>query len=437
MKKIGFIGYGLRSETMMKAFTGAGLPLAPAAVADPRLETLQPQLARDGRFADTRYYADAEEMLDREALDAVFIGTRCGLHARYAALVMERGLPLFLEKPVCIDEAQYARLLAAPPAQRGRVMVSFPLHVTCIVQEMKRLVDSGALGDVVSVQAVNNVPYGGVYYHSWYRDAALTGGLFLQHPRHRLYYSTPGKRPVSGGLPITSKMYFKGNKPAGLHCPDCPEYRTCPESSFVVEHRRKEEPSGELCCFARDTGNEDVGAALFTCEDGTLISYHQTFLVKNDAGRRGARFIGTRASAEFDFYTAQLRVDYYDERHTAVHQFHYPEGLVHFGGDEALARGFAEMLEGAPSPLGLEHGLASAAACLAARRAAQTHPGGNHRIRLLSGAFPQRKQEQSRRSAPAPYKIGYGDAAFSPQRPVCSAGRHTHPKQASALCFSA
>ncbi|MFQ9679050.1 MAG: hypothetical protein ACLRZH_02090 [Ruthenibacterium lactatiformans] len=26
MKKIGFIGYGLRSETMMKAFTGAGLP---------------------------------------------------------------------------------------------------------------------------------------------------------------------------------------------------------------------------------------------------------------------------------------------------------------------------------------------------------------------------------------------------------------------------
>ena len=152
MKKIGFIGYGLRSETMMKAFTGAGLPLAPAAVADPRLETLQPQLARDGRFADTRYYADAEEMLDREALDAVFIGTRCGLHARYAALVMERGLPLFLEKPVCIDEAQYARLLAAPPALRGRVMVSFPLHVTCIVQEMKRLVDSGALGDVVSVQ---------------------------------------------------------------------------------------------------------------------------------------------------------------------------------------------------------------------------------------------------------------------------------------------
>lgn len=56
------------------------------------------------------------------------------------------------------------------------------------------------------------------------------------------------------------------------------------------------------------------------------------FLVKS--------FIGTKASAEFDFYTGQLRVDYYNGKHTAVHQFRYQEGL------------------------------ASAAACLAAKRAA-------------------------------------------------------------------
>lgn len=81
MKKIGFIGYGLRSETMMKAFTGAGLPLAPGRCCGPAPGNAAAAAGRDGRFADTRYYADAEEMLDREALDAVFIGTRCGLHA--------------------------------------------------------------------------------------------------------------------------------------------------------------------------------------------------------------------------------------------------------------------------------------------------------------------------------------------------------------------
>ena len=79
-------------------------------------------------------------------------------------------------------------------------------------------------------------------------------------------------------------MHFKGERRENLRCQDCPEYHSCPESSFVVKHYQKSEPSGEWCCFAKDTGNEDVGAALFQCEDGTIISYHQVFLVKNNAG---------------------------------------------------------------------------------------------------------------------------------------------------------
>ena len=46
---------------------------------------------------------------------------------------------------------------------------------------MKKLVDSGELGEVLSVQATNHVPYGSVYYHSWYRDDSLTGGLFYRN----------------------------------------------------------------------------------------------------------------------------------------------------------------------------------------------------------------------------------------------------------------
>lgn len=374
MKQIGLIGYGLRGETMMKAFRGIAAPLRVAAIADPNWHSIQPKIQEDAYFAGVRGYSCAEDMLAREQLDGVMIGTRCNLHSQLAVQVLACGVPLFLEKPVCIDEAQYRQLLATPRAMWDRVTVSFPLRFTCIVQEMKRLVDSGALGDVVTVQAINNVPYGSVYYHSWYRDSAVTGGLFLQKATHDVDYICYilGKRPTAVTA-VTAKMYFRGDKPAGLRCGDCPEQFTCRESSFHVRHCLKEEPSGDLCCFAQDTGNEDVGAALFTCEDGTILSYHQTFLVKQSAGRRGARFIGTRASAEFDFYTAELRVDDYERRHTALHKFTYPEGLGHFGGDEELARDFLAVMNGAPSAADLRQGLASAAACLAARKAAQTH----------------------------------------------------------------
>lgn len=373
MKKLGFIGYGFRSETMMKAFAGIQAPIEVAAVADPRWRDKETVLRNDKFFENTRYYETAEQMLAAETLDGVFIGTRCNLHTHYAQQVLAREIPLFLEKPVCINQEQYEQLRRASEGKRQKVVVSFPLRLTCIVQELKRMVDRGELGDIVTVQAVNNVPYGSVYYHSWYRDSSLTGGLFLQKSTHDIDYITYilGKRPVRV-MANTAKMHFKGSKPAGLRCEECGEYLECPESSFVVRNYLKEEPSGEYCCFAEDTGNEDVGAALFTCADGTIISYHQTFLVKNQAGRRGARFIGTRASAEFDFYTATVRVDYYDGKHTSEHKFSYPEGLVHFGGDEKLAREFLRVLDGAESGSDLEQGLASAAACLAAKKSAET-----------------------------------------------------------------
>lgn len=372
MKQIGFIGYGLRADTMMKSFHQMEVPFEVKAVADPRWEAVQKEKQDDSYFRNTAYYETAEEMLENEQLDGVFIGTRCGLHTKYAQMVLKKKIPLFLEKPVCISTEQYQQLLASVGDSNDRVVVSFPLRLTCIVQAMRKLVESGELGEITSVQAINNVPYGSVYYESWYRDASLTGGLFLQKATHDIDYITYilNKHPVKV-MAETSKMYFKGEKPAGLHCPDCPEYRTCRESTYVAQKVYGIEKGGDCCCFAEDTGNEDVGAALFVCEDGTIINYHQTFLVKQKAGRRGARFIGTKASAEFDFYTGDLRVDYYEWERTGTQHFTYPAPM-HFGGDAQLALAFGDVLNGKPSRCTLESGLASAAACLAAKKSAET-----------------------------------------------------------------
>lgn len=219
------------------------------------------------------------------------------------------------------------------------------------------------------VQAVNNVPYGSVYYHSWYRDPAETGGLFLQKATHDIDYIhfLTGERPVSV-CAKTAKLHFKGDRPAGLHCPDCPDYRTCPESSYVVKNILKEDVQGDSCCFASDTGNEDGASVIFTTESGMLISYNQNFVVKKSAGRRGARLIGTEGSAEFDFYTAEIRVDRYLSPQTVTHKFNFPAGM-HFGGDEMLALDFLRVLDGGEARSDLSAGLVSAASCLAARQA--------------------------------------------------------------------
>lgn len=369
MKRIGFIGYGLRSETMMKSFRSLEAEITVAAVADPRHAEIAPKLADDPYFAHTHWYESAEELLTQEKLDGVFLGTRCSLHTPYACRVLEMGLPLFLEKPVCVNRTQYEQLRNAAAGREKQVVVSFPLRLSSITLEMKRIVDSGVLGKLTMVQAINNVPYGSVYYHSWYRDPSETGGLFLQKATHDVDYIhfLTGERPVSV-CAKTAKLHFKGDRPAGLHCPDCPDYRTCSESSYVVKNILKEDVQGDACCFATDTGNEDGASAIFTTESGMLISYNQNFVVKKSAGRRGARLIGTEGSAEFDFYTAEIRVDRYLSPQTVTHKFNFPAGM-HFGGDEMLALDFLRVLDGGEAQSDLSAGLVSAASCLAAKQA--------------------------------------------------------------------
>lgn len=371
MKRIGFIGYGLRSETMMKAFRTLEADITVAAIADPRWEAIAPAVKGDPYFACTSFYSDADEMLKKETLDGVFIGTRCSLHTPYACKVLELGMPLFLEKPVCTSRQQYDTLRAAAEGKENRVVVSFPLRLSTITLEMKRIVESGVLGKLTMVQAINNVPYGSVYYHSWYRDPSETGGLFLQKATHDIDYINflTGERPVSV-CAKTTKLHFKGDRPAGLRCPDCPDYRTCNESSFVVGKVQKEDVQGDACCFAVDTGNEDGASAIFTTGSGMLISYNQNFVVKKNAGRRGCRLIGTRGSAEFDFYTAEIRRDDYFSPQTINHKFTFPAGN-HFGGDERLALDYLRVLNGEDAQSNLRAGLNSAAACLAAKQADQ------------------------------------------------------------------
>ena len=371
-KHIGFIGYGLRSRTMMKAFDAIEADICVSALADPRAEQIRAETAHDARFADTIYVENADALLRLGGLDGVFVGTRCSLHADLAAKVLDSGIPLYLEKPVCINETQYESLKAAATGKTDRAVVSFPLRVSPLVREMKRIVDSGLLGKLTMVQAVNNVPYGSVYYHSWYRDPQETGGLFLQKATHDVDYIAylTGETPIDA-FARTAKLHYKGNKPAGLHCPDCAEYRTCRESSYVVKHILKEEVTGDACCFAVDTGNEDGASAIFTLPSGAIVSYSQNFVAKKGAARRGCRLIGTDASVEFDFYTGEIREDRYDLPQTVTHTFQ-SGAHSHFGGDEALALEFMGLMDGKKPESDLLAGLNSAAVCLAAKRSGES-----------------------------------------------------------------
>ena len=111
--RLGFIGVGFITQ---RAHLPALQPLVEAgeaqftAFCDLNEETGREQAAAFGARA---VYTDHERMLERESLDAVYVNLPPTLHTDQVRLAAERGLHLFVEKPVSLDMAQAVEFAAA------------------------------------------------------------------------------------------------------------------------------------------------------------------------------------------------------------------------------------------------------------------------------------------------------------------------------------
>ena len=381
MARIGVVGFGRRLQHMVKVTARHDPDLKVVAIVDPAVDALWAE------FPDLLHgataYPDVATMLDTANLDGVMVGTRCDLHTPVAVEVLARNLPLFLEKPVVISWDQFHHLEAALSRSTSPTVVGFPLRVSPLCELAARIVRSGALGTLAQVQAVNNVPaYSIGYYMGWMRDESQTGGLWMQKATHDFDYllALLGDGALAGAptgvLAMESKMVFRGDNPAGLHCVDCAIKQTCPESPYrpgsAQARSTGRAAASFMCAFATDTGNHDSASALIRFESGLHATYTQNFVTRRGAATRGATVIGHDATLSFDWYRDELVVHHHQdgriERHT------YGKGDEgHHGGDDELARDFLRVLEPGATPdtsrASLAIGLASARLCLQARDA--------------------------------------------------------------------
>ena len=402
MIRLGVIGYGGRAQGVLGLIGQLSAGTEVVAITDVRNEEIKQEMAlrqaqdaqgvgaqgdqalrqaqplRQAQGAQgVAFYIDADEMLDKEQIDGVLIGTRCSLHTKMAIKVLQRNLPMYLEKPVATNMDDLLALRAAARASSSEVVVSFPLRVTPLVQLAKQIINSGQIGTVEHVQAWNNVNYGWCYYQGWYRDENETQGLFLQKATHDFDYINHllGIQP-RWVCAIKSKQIYKGDHPAGLRCDDCDEQDSCLESPFHAYYTKQEaprvQPSGLLCGFAVDTGNEDSGSAIIQYETGMHACYSQNFFARKTAGKRGASLFGYKGTIEFDWYTDELKVHMHHTPRTETHKMQ-TSGASHGGGDTVLADNFVRVIRGeCKSVAPLDAGLLSVLMCLAAKKSAET-----------------------------------------------------------------
>jgi predicted dehydrogenase len=381
MIRLGVIGCGGRISSVIKYCLRKVAPdIRVVGIVDPDEKGARSRLEECDK--DAVFYESLKEMMAKGNLDALAIGTRCNLHAKYAIEAAKYDIPLYLEKPVSISMEQALELEKAFEKSQCPVVVSFPLRVSPLCALAKDFIEKGSIGRPEHIAAMNYVNYGTVYWEQEYRNFEITQGLFLQKATHDLdYMMYLMDSPIVRVAAMASKgRVFGGKKKSGLKCSECEEADACLESprnrernGNVVEWLRAEDHN---CVFSVDCGspetgtNEDSSSVVVEFASGAHGIYAQVFFSRRDALRRGSVISGYMGTLDFDWYRNELK----HIRHHAPFSdvIKAGEGMSHFGGDDALADDFIGIIKGRrKSRTTIWMGLQSVYACLAAKESAE------------------------------------------------------------------
>lgn len=146
MLRAGLIGVGKMGLSHC-AILGAHPQLRVAAICDSSTY-LTSALSKHTRYESFRDY---RKMIDAAQLDCVVIATPSATHFDAARHALERGLHVFVEKPLCLDPAQSAYLAELARASRRANQVGYHNRFLGTFREARRLVRAGAIGEVYHV----------------------------------------------------------------------------------------------------------------------------------------------------------------------------------------------------------------------------------------------------------------------------------------------
>ena len=149
MFKIGIIGFGkmgLLHAGILNAFEDSKV-IAGADPSDFTLSSLK-------RFKpDINLYNDHRKMLEAEKLDLIVIATPVSMHAPIALDCIRHKSHVFIEKPLAMNDRECQEIrkaLADNP--EVRCVAGYCLRYRCTFQQMKKYLDQGILGSIISFQ---------------------------------------------------------------------------------------------------------------------------------------------------------------------------------------------------------------------------------------------------------------------------------------------
>ncbi|MFW6303478.1 MAG: Gfo/Idh/MocA family protein [Candidatus Sumerlaeota bacterium] len=378
------------------------------AVAEPR-EAYRRHMVETHDISPENTFTDWREAVDKPQLaDAVIIATQDAGHTEPALAFIEKGYHVLLEKPMAPTVEECQQIVAAAKAQGVLFAVCHVLRYTAYTKQVKDIVDSGLLGDIVSIQHLEPIAswhFAHSYVRGNWRNEAESSFMLLAKSCHDIdWICHVMDAPVKTVSSFGSLYHFRHeNQPEGAtdRCLSCGVERQCPYSAkriyldpfeerghvswptAVLAHEINREtlidalehgPYGR-CVYASDNDVADHQVVNMEFADGGSAGFTVTAFC--NAGERQTRLFGTRGDLRGDGRHIELR-DFLTGEFRTI-DTHAAAGTItggHGGGDQGLMDAFLEALENKdPTPIlsGPDATLESHTATFAAEKSRKEH----------------------------------------------------------------
>jgi predicted dehydrogenase len=391
------------------------------AVAEPRA-VRRARFAAEHGIAPENAVASWEDLAGRTRFaDAVLICTQDRMHEDPAEAFAAAGYHILLEKPMAPDEAGCRRIVAAVERAGVMLAVGHVMRYTPYTRAVKEIVDSGQLGDIMSVQHLEPVGFwhqAHSYVRGNWRRADLANTMLMAKSCHDLDWLAHilGRAPhrVSSFGSLTH--FTAANRPAGAadRCVACPVEASCAYSAprlyggllergqhgwplnvlvddftpAALEEALRDGPYGR-CVYACDNDVVDHQVVALEYPGATTATFTMTGFCQG--ADRSTRLFGTRGELTgdgrtirvYDFLTqAERQVD---SAPAGAMPSNFPGAEGHGGGDGGLMDAFTAAVATGNRDLilsGPRESLASHLAVFAAERARR-----DGTVETLSPAF--------------------------------------------------
>lgn len=400
MTRIAIIGAGERGRIAYARELGQYEDVKIAAVVDKdkkRLELAQEEFALDDKYL----FLDADEFfdqMDREAfVDAVVIATYDKEHYDITLKALDYDLDILLEKPISPNPIEVLNIARKAATKDKVFMICHVLRYAPFYTKLKKILDSGAIGDIININHNENIGYFH-FAHSFvrgnWRNEEESSPLILQKSCHDmdilLYFLglEPKKISSFGNL----SYFIRENQPEGAadRCLDCNYqddcifsaknfykkgyrgygWRNLVDPSFTdvgLEEALRTGPYGR-CVWSCDNTVCDHQSTAIEFENGVTAVFNLSAFSNNV--HRNIKIQGTKGEIEANDRDAEIRVKAFESDEERIIKVNEMTGN-HGGGDPAIIKAFIEAINGDKEKIktGAKESVMSHMMCFAAEEA--------------------------------------------------------------------